>query len=92
MSVARPNMASGGCSLPNRVACSQQHVASGGQRQPPATPLPLAPRLQRQPLGLSLSFALLYAVTGQLLKCLEVQHDASSSRVSSGWRDGVYCR
>lgn len=74
--------------LSSRVAArSQQQIQSGGYCQPPSAPLPLPSRLQRQTLRLRFSFALLHAVEGQLLKCVVVQHGASSFRVSRGLWD-----
>jgi hypothetical protein len=66
---------------------SQQQIESGRKRQPSSAPLPAASRLQRQTLCLRFGESLLHAVTGQLLKCLVVQHGASSFPVSRGlWK------
>jgi hypothetical protein len=69
---------------------SQQQLEPGRQRQPPAAPLPLASRLQRQTLCLRLGLPLLHAVMGQLSKCLVVQHVASSFLVSRGLPNGSW--
>lgn len=64
--------------LVSRVAASQQQFEGGVQCQPSSASLPPTARLQGEPFSHGFVPELLLAIMAQLLKCLVVQHGASS--------------
>lgn len=65
--------------LVSRVAAAPQQQFDGGvQCQPSSASLPPTARLQGEPFSLGFVPELLLAIMAQLLKCLVVQHSASS--------------
>jgi hypothetical protein len=65
------------------MASRGQVTEAGRQRQPACAPVASTASLQRQALGVSLVLALALTLTGQLSKCVVVQHGPLSFPVSS---------
>jgi hypothetical protein len=71
------------------AAASQQQLERGVQCQPSSASLPPTARLQGKAFGFGFAPEPLSAIMAQKLKCLVVQHGASSFPTSSGVRVGL---
>lgn len=70
-------------------ASPQQQFESGVECQPSSASLPPTARLQSKAFSCGFAPELLSAIMAQLLKCLVVQHDASSSPILCDVRVGL---